>query len=61
LIEMVEILKLAHYTWPDAQGRHVPQTQVTWRDAQGKVKVTVLKGTLTDREKITREVRARHG
>lgn len=56
---MVEILRLAHYPWREADGKVRPQTQVTWRDDKGQVKVTVLKGTLTDREKIAREVRAR--
>lgn len=58
---MVEILKLAHYSWREADGKVGPQTQVTWRDDKGQIKVTVLKGTLKDQEKITREVRARHG
>jgi len=61
VIEMVEILRVAHYPWRDPDGKVGPQTQVTWRDDKGKVTVTVLPGTLRDREKITREVRARRG
>ena len=58
---MVEILRLAHYSWREADGKVGPQTQVTWRDDKGKVKVTVLPGTLTDRDQIARRVRLHRG
>lgn len=54
---MVEILKLVHYSWRGADGKVGPQTQVTWVDDKGEIRVTVLEGTLRDREKVLREVR----
>ena len=58
---MVEILKLAHYSWREADGKVGPQTQVTWRNDKGQVKVTILPGTIRDREKLKRKVRLHRG
>ena len=54
---MVEILRVSHYAWREADGKVGPKTQVTWKDEKGDVHLSVLEGTLRDREKIERAVK----
>ena len=56
VINMIEVLKITRYDWRGPDGKDRPKTQVTWRDKEGQVHITVLEGTLWDPKIIDREV-----
>jgi len=56
---VVEILSVSYYSWREADGSVGPKTQVRWRDERGGLHITVLEGTIRDRARLEREVRAR--
>lgn len=54
---MVEILQVSHFTWRRPDEKVVPRTRVTWKDAKGELRSTILEGTLRDRSEVERKVK----
>lgn len=55
--EMVEILQASPFLWRRPDGKMVPRTRVTWRDAKGELRTRILEGTLRDPREIERKVK----
>ena len=57
VIDMITVLNVSHFDWRAPDGRLVPRTRVTWRDAKGVVRTDIFEGTLRTLSDIERKVR----